>query len=251
RNRLRASVWPALTGSFANAEVSLVAAAHRAQEAAACLAELAGIDIAACIEGGGLRCAAWRLLSAPRQANLLRAWLPSVVAGAVPETLLQRLPTEMATARSGRWPAPGGELRLHDGVLHFARLGAAVATPGAPAVLDLALPGEHGVPGWRGHFAVDVVAEGGIPAALLQQAQLRPRQGGEQFQRAPRSLARSLKKQYQALRVPAWQRDGPLVYSGDGQLLYVPGLGVDARCMAPAGASQRRLQWLADNGEGL
>ena len=57
-------------------------------------------------------------------------------------------------------------------------------------------------------------------------AKLRVRSGGEQFQRSSKSVPRSLKKQFQAARVPAWQRGGPLVY-GEGRLLFVPGLGID------------------------
>ena len=40
-------------------------------------------------------------------------------------------------------------------------------------------------------------------------------------------MARSLKKQFQAAGVSAWQRDGPLLYSGD-QLIFVPGLSTSA-----------------------
>ena len=54
--------------------------------------------------------------------------------------------------------------------------------------------------------------------------------------------ARSLKKQYQAADVPAWERDGPLVYSG-GQLVFVPGLGIDARALALPGQPQLGLRW--------
>ena len=45
--------------------------------------------------------------------------------------------------------------------------------------------------------------------------------------------------------MPAWQRDGPLLYSG-GELLFVPGLGIDARCHAPRGATMVGLRWLPD-----
>jgi tRNA(Ile)-lysidine synthase len=42
--------------------------------------------------------------------------------------------------------------------------------------------------------------------------------------------------------VPAWQRDGPLVYSG-GQLVFVPGLGLDARVIGLPGQPQATLDW--------
>ena len=57
-----------------------------------------------------------------------------------------------------------------------------------------------------------------------------------------RATARSVKKQYQAAGVPEWQRGGPLVFDGEG-LLFVPGLGVDARACAAPGEPQCRLDW--------
>ena len=46
----------------------------------------------------------------------------------------------------------------------------------------------------------------------------------------------------QAADVPAWERDGPLIYSG-GQLVFVPGLGIDARVQALPGQPQLGLRW--------
>ena len=74
-------------------------------------------------------------------------------------------------------------------------------------------------------------------------ASLRPRSGGEKFQRTPGSVPRTLKKQYQATGLPAWQRGGPLVYAGN-DLLFVPGLGIDARRHADAGRPMLGLNWL-------
>jgi tRNA(Ile)-lysidine synthase len=75
------------------------------------------------------------------------------------------------------------------------------------------------------------------------QVTLRQRSGGEQFQAGPARPARSLRKQFQSAGVPAWCRDGPLVFSGE-KLVFVPGLGVDARCWAPPGAPQWALEWV-------
>jgi tRNA(Ile)-lysidine synthase len=63
------------------------------------------------------------------------------------------------------------------------------------------------------------------------------------FQRQPGSPPRSLKKQYQAMRLPAWQRGGPLVFAR-GELLYVPGLGIDARACAASAGPALQLCWL-------
>ena len=71
---------------------------------------------------------------------------------------------------------------------------------------------------------------------------LRGRRGGEQFQRTPRSTPRSLKKQYQAAGLAQWDRQGPLLYIGDA-LVFVPGLGIDARQWAAEDEAQVTLRW--------
>ena len=43
---------------------------------------------------------------------------------------------------------------------------------------------------------------------------------------------------------PAWQRNGPLVFAG-GQLVFAPGLGVDARVIGMPGQPQVRIDWEA------
>ena len=112
-------------------------------------------------------------------------------------------------------------------------------------VVDLAVlqPGAVEVAPWGGTLAVRHVAEGGVPLAALRHLRLMPRSGGEQFQSAPAASPRSRKKHYQALGVPAWERHGPVVYSR-GQLLFVPGLGLDARALARPGEPQASLHWL-------
>lgn len=235
RNRLRNKVWPALERAFADAEPQLHAAALRAAEAAAALDELARSDQAACCEGDALIVTRWSALSGPRRTLLLRHWLQGA-----PESLVQRLTAELPTTTIAQWPAPGGELRLYDGKLQRHR-----ETPpirATPLAIDLRRPGRHDVPVWRGCFIVEAVAHGGIEPSRLRQACLHAREGGEDFQAAPAATPRSLKKQFQTRRVPAWQRGGPLLFDGD-TLLFVPGLGIDARCVAAAGATQLGLRW--------
>jgi len=94
-----------------------------------------------------------------------------------------------------------------------------------------------------GRLQVTRVAFGGVPLAWLAHAELRPRQGAEQFQAGLGRPPRSLKKQFQAAGVAAWQRDGPLLYSG-GQLVFVPGLGLDARIVGLPGQPLVTLEWL-------
>jgi tRNA(Ile)-lysidine synthase len=111
--------------------------------------------------------------------------------------------------------------------------------------IDLSREGVFAVPEWCGAFEVKQVNAAGLEPARLRQCELHARSGGERFQRAPGSMPRSLKKQFQFAGVPAWQRDGPLLYAMD-ELLYVPGLGIDARRIAKPGSAMLGLRWLAD-----
>ena len=252
RSRVRMEVWPSLSSAFEQAETSLAASARRAHEAAACLDELAQIDCAsACDAGGALHLRGWLALSPPRRANVLRHWLSRQACAGVPESLVQRLLHELPgapSASSWPWTWPGSALRLHRERLQVvnavAAVGVAVPTP-TPTQIDLSREGRFAVPAWNGRFEVTVVRRDGIAPQRLLRCELRARCGGEQFQRAARSLPRGLKKQFQGADVPAWLRDGPLVYDAQ-QLLYVPGLGIDARAFAPLGAPMLGLRWFPD-----
>jgi tRNA(Ile)-lysidine synthase len=262
RNRLRLRVWPALQAAFPDAEQALSLTAQRAQDAAAILAAVVDADLRHCARpGAGLDAVACLALTPPRRRELLRAWLQVVMPVPVPETLVRRLADELAARRAeaaprlragARWPAGPGELRLHRGLLQWYRGAPAAAPAPAPApaqgplTLDLSRPGRHAVPAWGGCWVVTRVRQGGLAVDRLRTACLRPRQGGERFQSAAGSLPRSLKKQYQAAGVPAWSRQAPLLWAGDGALLFVPGLGVDARQLAPAGSAQMAVRWACD-----
>ncbi|MDP2004768.1 MAG: tRNA lysidine(34) synthetase TilS [Rubrivivax sp.] len=244
RNRLRLQVWPALGAAFADAEPALAQAARQAQHAAALAAEVAVLDLPALRQGDTLALAPWALLPPARQRNALRAWLADTLGTAVPQSLLERLWDELPGRRVAAWPAPGGELRLYRGLLGYRPNAGAVASETGTLALDLSRPGDALLPAWGGHFSVTLAHEGGVPPALLQAPlSAGPRRGGERFHLAPRGAARSLKKQYQAAGVPAWQRSGPLLWLPDGRLLFAPGLGVDASLRAEPGLPQCVLRW--------
>ncbi len=245
RSRLRCDVWPVLSAAFPQAEAALAQAALRAADAADALVELAEIDLARCADPQGLRVADWLALSSSRRVNALRHWCRDKLGEAPPHTLVTRLISELPDRRAARWPAPGAELRLYRGRLSVA----AAASPRVAAptceVVDLSRPGRWPVPAWHGAWVVTACRSAGLPASDLIQVELRPRAGGERFALPPRGMPRSLKKQYQARAVDAPARAGPLVWRGD-RLLFVPGLGADARAIAPDGVAQRALHWEPD-----
>lgn len=264
RSRLRLQVWPSLTTAFPDAETVLAQVARRAQQADALLAEVARDDLATLRDGAALRVPPWLGLSPARQANVLRGWLGEQP-GVVPtEALVQRLLCELPGARAAQWPAGGGcSLRLYRGRLRWLAPTAAVqasrrasaparSEAAAPrvgerpsaelATLDLSRPGFVALPQWGGGLLVTSAVAQGVPAALLQAVRAAPRTGGERLALSPRGLPRSLKKQYQAAAVPVEARQGPLLWAGE-RLLFVPGLGLDARAWAAAGAPQLTVAW--------
>ncbi|MDN3922022.1 tRNA lysidine(34) synthetase TilS [Roseateles violae] len=243
RNRLRLAVWPSLTAAFPQAEASLAQSAGWAQQALALLQEIADEDLRALGEGQGLDLLGLQALSPARASNALRAWLQRRTGQIAPASLIRRLAGDEARAGQGAWPCAGGWLRLYRGRLSWSHGAAAPPPPSQIVKLDFA--GMHAQPDWGGAWRVEPVMQGGVAAGLLQDLTLRARQGGEQFQRAPRSTARSLKKAYQEAGVPAWQREGPLLFAGE-RLLFAAGLGIDARMLAAPGQAQFGLRWLPD-----
>jgi tRNA(Ile)-lysidine synthase len=243
RNRLRLQVWPELSRAFPQAEASLAAAASWAAEASECLTELAALDLNLVSGGTGLNLKSLWSLSLARQGNALRTWLKQQSGQAAPASLVTRLLQELPGIGSAQWALPEGVLRRYRGRLQFEASHAVSESKTPPeASLRIQRAGRFALPGWGGELVATRVKHGGVPVAWLAHLELRAREGGEQFQAGMGRPARSLKKQFQAANVPEWERNGPLVFSG-GQLVFVPGLGLDARVLALPGQAQLRLHW--------
>jgi tRNA(Ile)-lysidine synthase len=252
RSRLRHGVMPALRRAFPDADIALAGVARRAGEARAVLDEVAAEDLQRLGAGDVLPLPAWRALSPARRANALRAWLGRMLAGPVPQTLLDRLLAEATGEATRRWPIDGGhvlrEWRGELAVVAPSRARASVTPAGATGrageSLSLLRCDAYALPGWDGALEVFATTERGVAPHRLAQVEARVRAGGERFALNPAGGARSLKKQWQSRGIPAEGRDGPLVYDATGALLFVPGLGIDARVWAPEGAPQWGLRWL-------
>jgi tRNA(Ile)-lysidine synthase len=122
----------------------------------------------------------------------------------------------------------------------------ASASEHPPAPIDLSRPGRYPQPGWRGSWLVEAAAPGIAPGRLAGLLQ-RGRAGAEQFQRAPGSVPRSLKKACQEAGLPPWRRGGPLLFDAQGRLVAMAGLGMDARAFAAQDEPQLSLRWLEDS----
>lgn len=237
RNRLRQTLWPA----FPAAEAGLAQAARWAQQAEALAAEVADADLAELATSERLDLAALAALSPARGSNALRAWLARHTPA--PATLVERLLTEWRPGATLSWPAPGGALHAYRDGLYWAM--AADERP-ATTQLDLSHPGFHPQPGWGGGWLVEAGSPG-IALARLAALTQRARAGAEQFQRAPASAPRSLKKACQELGLPPWRRGGPLLFDATARLVAVAGLGMDARAFADQDEPQLSLRWLDDS----
>jgi tRNA(Ile)-lysidine synthase len=72
---------------------------------------------------------------------------------------------------------------------------------------------------------------------------IRLRSGGEKLQPDPKRPRRTLKNLFQEAGIPPWERDRlPLLYRGD-DLVWVPGLGIDARFQAAIDAQGLVPEW--------
>ena len=251
RSRLRREVWPGLEAAFPGAAAALGDAARWSQDAAENLAALAQSDLALISPRPDcVRLTDWVALAPSRGRNALRHWLHGLTGTWPRAALLRRLDEELRQPRpaAASWVLPNARLGCYRGQLQFLPDPAVAAPPLAPSgagVLCISRPGRYACPEWGGTLVVAPVDSQGVSVGEHRWL-LRARAGGEQFQRGPHRPPRALKKQYQALGVPVWQRAGPLVWSGPSTLVAVPGLGVDARCWAPPGSEQWSVCWEAE-----
>lgn len=256
RNRLRLMVWPALVEAFPEAEASLAASARWAQAALDLQQDVGLADLASVVSTPSdgqeealptMALARWRDLSEVRRGNALRAWLTQCAGRPPPTSLVVRLMRQADGPGDASWPAGDGEIRRHRGVLSYVRASRPRPRPTSAGVPEgrLSVRGEGRIElaAWGGSLEVRRVEACGAALPMLENLRVAPRAGGESFQLAPNRPARSLKKQYQGQGVDRWRREGPLLYHGD-QLVFAPGLGVDARAWARPGEPQFALRWL-------
>lgn len=85
----------------------------------------------------------------------------------------------------------------------------------------------------------------GIDRARLEAGEVRlcQRRGGERLQPDPGRPRRTLKNLFQEAGVPAWRRARLPLLLCDGELVWVPGLGIDARFQAAPGAAGLVPRW--------
>jgi tRNA(Ile)-lysidine synthase len=257
RNALRHQVMPALAQAFPGFQQRVARSAAHAQSAQRLLNELAAQDLAACLEGESLSIARLRELSRDRIDNLLRYWFGTRKLNMPSTAWLEEMVTQVLEAREGaqlRVTHPECEIRRHRDHLFI--------TPRLPDLPGMRDPDDIGVIDregqafrWNGEASIAFPDYGGVlhfeqaaqgfDAGWLrgQALQIDFRTGGERLKSAANRPTRSLKAHYQALGVPAWERERLPVVTAGRDLLFAAGIGMDCTHIGTGDGPFIALRW--------
>jgi len=250
RGALRAKVLPALRAVRPGFLRGAARSIELLAESAEALQELAQADLAACTEdapAGMLWLDRLAMLPPGRRAVTVRAWL---AAQRVQVPSRGRLAQVLAQALGSRADARmkvrigSQEVRRHGGLL---LLRAAQTEYHDEATIHWRGEGEIAVPAWGGVLRFEPTDDQGFDAEWLraEPLQLRGRGGGERFKPHPLRPSKTLKRLFQDAGIAEFERSAlPLLWR-DGRLIFVAGLGADAR-LVEAGGKRIRLQWQPD-----
>ena len=159
-------------------------------------------------------------------------------------------PSEARLAEMLKQLASGGKKvsMAHDGVaLRVYRGKVSIDQPGRAPFVPLEWKGERSlkIPALGGELRF-VRSRGrgiGFDSSGKKIFSIRLRAGGERLQPDPKRPRRTLKNLFQEAGIPPWERERlPLLFCGD-DLVWVPGLGVDARYQARASAEGVLPEW--------
>jgi tRNA(Ile)-lysidine synthase len=245
RNALRHQVMPALERGFPGYQARFARTAAHAQSAQRLLDELADQDLSAHLRDGSLDCTVLRVLSEDRVNNLVRRWLHRLGYAMPSTSWLEQMVAQLRDARPDAFllvKHPECEIRRHRDRLHVVK----------PYVsgedLDFAWQGQAYIafPSFDGTLYFDRVGEGGLDESWLaaQPLTIGQRSGGERLKLAVNRPTRTLKQHYQALDVPAWERERlPIIRTGN-TLLMAAGIGMDKHSCTETGTIQ--LRWISN-----
>jgi tRNA(Ile)-lysidine synthase len=171
---------------------------------------------------------------------LLRTFLRSKGLKAPSEAKLLEMLKQLGAGRAGtRIEHDGAVLRVYRGKIFIAD-----ERRSARAFSPIAWRGERRLPlpELGGELRFRQVRGKGIDPRH-KSLKVRLRGGGERLQPDARRPRRTLKNLFQEAGVPRWERDRlPLLYCGD-ELVWVPGIGVDARYRVAPSASGLLPEW--------
>jgi tRNA(Ile)-lysidine synthase len=189
--------------------------------------------------------AARHFAQADADANrMLRSFLKGHGLRAPSETKLAEMLRQITQAKRGgkvRFAHDGKELRVY-------RDKVVVQSPATSAPFDpVRWTGQTklALPQLGGELTFRTMRGSGIDRSRMEASEItvRVRSGGEKLQIDPRRPRRTLKNLFQEAGVPPWERARlPLLFCGT-ELIWAPGLGVDARYRARRGAPGILPRW--------
>jgi tRNA(Ile)-lysidine synthase len=275
RNALRLHVLPPLARVRSGFRKSALRSIELIGEAAEALQELAREGLETCradAPPGMLRIDRLALQPAARRPLILRAWLAGQGLEAPSRARLhEALAQALGAGGDGRMLIRIGEheLRRHRGLLVLRAAGEQRRPARAPEPFYWNGEAERVVGAWGGVLRFVPAREGGAhgrsragsewfgfdPHWLREQPlEVRARTGGERFKPHALRPSKPLKHWFQEAGVPEFERAAlPLLWR-DGRLIFVAGLGGDARLLEP-GPERVRIEWsgeaslLSDDGQ--
>jgi tRNA(Ile)-lysidine synthase len=250
RGALRATVLPALRAVRPGYLRGAARSVELLAESAEALHELAAADLASCADdapAGMLRLDRLAALPPGRRAVAVRAWLAGqgveVPSRARLAQLLGQALGSRADARM-KVRLGGHEVRRHRGLL---LLRSVQVERHGEATIHWRGEGEIAVPAWGGVLRFETTEGEGFDGGWLraEPLQLRGRGGGERFKPHALRPSKTLKRLFQDAGIAEFERAAlPLVWRAD-RLIYVAGLGADAR-LVDADGERIRLDWQPD-----
>lgn len=250
RNALRHQVAPALAEYFPGYQQRLARTAQHAQAARRLLDELAAQDLATCRDGDRIDLGSLGRLSSDRIDNVLRHWMASCGIRMPSAAWLSEMRAQVFGAREDARVCvthPDCEIHRHRGRVFLVPRSSDAGRCLSPVAFRW-----HGepfihFPEYGGSVYFDREEQGVNSDWLMGQALvIRPRSGGEKLKLAPNRPTKSLKHHYQALDVPAWEREHLPIMFAAGQLLFAAGVGLNWHELPAGGANSVALRWVRD-----
>lgn len=250
RNALRHQVMPTLAQHFPGFQQRFARTAQHAQSAQRLLIELAEQDLTQCLDGECLDITKLKNFSADRIDNMLRYWF-GVRGVRMPSTSwLNEMRTQLLEAKHD------AQLCVTHADCHIRRHRDRVFI--TPKLDPETLEQPPVAFDWKGEASIHFAefsgtlffeqTEQGIAVDWLrsQPLTLQLRSGGERLKPAWNRPTKSLKYQYQACDVPAWERERlPLVFTGK-QLLFAAGIGMDCHQLSCEVGPHIQFRWQFD-----
>lgn len=243
RVALRRMVMPVLESRWPGIRSTLVRAAHLGGESAELLDTLAEIDLepAGGIHSASLDAVAVGTLPPVRRRNAIASWLRAQGVGSPGAGRIDQIARTVIEARQDAMPCVRlGDLdvrRFQGRVCLVPRSGPVAAQSvrwHVPEVLEF----EHGRLGW------EPCRDGGLDGSVLDtRCVVRFRGEDASWMRPLRVRGHSLKKRFQTLGIPPWERGRiPLVYAGS-ELAAIGARWINPRLAAAPGMPGWRVVW--------